>query len=191
MLNRRHPRLDPFVPTGWDMVGKIIDFAGPGEDSIIVDLGSGDGRLVIEAAKRCGSLSMGIELNPQLVEIANRRARALGLENVAFLNTDVRTVSLEGVTHIVAYLTSRALKEIEHVLLTAPKDAVIVTHNYPILGWRPVEVLEAWSSSDGKLHRLYKYTPRLSAPASTPARPLETRARRLDTVVNSLKARYL
>ncbi|MEM0481828.1 MAG: class I SAM-dependent methyltransferase, partial [Nitrososphaerota archaeon] len=187
MLNRRHPRLDPFVPTGWDMVGKIIDFAGPGEDSILVDLGSGDGRLVIEAARRYGSISMGIELNPQLVDIANRRAGELRLENVAFLNTDVRVVSLEGVTHVVAYLTSRALKEVEHVLLTAPEDAVIVTHNYPIRGWSPIEVLETWSSSDGKLHRLYKYTPRLSAPASKQARPLATGARRLDTVLNSLK----
>ncbi|GBC71373.1 tRNA (guanine-N(7)-)-methyltransferase [Candidatus Calditenuaceae archaeon HR02] len=191
MLNRLRPRLDPFVPTGWDLVGKIIDFAGPGEDSVVVDLGSGDGRLVIEAAKRYGSLSMGIELNPHLVEIAKRRAGELRLENVAFLNTDVRVVSLQGVTHIVAYLTSRALKKIEHVLLTAPKDAVIVTHNYPIRGWIPIEVLETWSSSDGKLHRLYKYTPRLSAPASKQARPPETRALRLDTVLNSLKARHL
>lgn len=173
------------------MVGKIIDFAGPCEDSVVVDLGSGDGRLVIEAAKRYGSFSMGIELNPQLVEVAKRRVEELRLENVVFLNTDVRAVSLEGVTHVVAYLTSRALREIEHVLLTAPKDAVIVTHNYPIRGWTPVEVLETWSSSDGKLHRLYKYTPRLSAPASRPARPLETSALRIDKALNSLKARHL
>ncbi len=188
MLGKRHPRLDPFVPTGWDMVGKIIDFAEPDENSVLVDLGSGDGRMVIEAAKRYGCASIGVELNPQLVELADKRARMLGLSNVSFLNADVRTVSLEGVTHLAPYLTSNALREIEHILLTAPADAVIVTHNYPIRGWQPVVVLDAWSSSDGKWHRLYKYTPRLSAPMLKKSKALGASPRTSNTPLRLVKS---
>lgn len=167
MLSRKHPRLDPFVPTSWDMVGKIIDFAELSEDSVMIDLGSGDGRLVIDAALRYGCRSIGVELNPSLVEYASKRAESLGARSTAFLTADVRTISLDSATHITAYLTSKALKEIEHVLLTAPPHAIIVTHNYPIPRWRPTEVLETRSSSDGKTHILYKYIPALSAPQTT------------------------
>ncbi|MEM1972941.1 MAG: class I SAM-dependent methyltransferase, partial [Nitrososphaerota archaeon] len=150
MPRRGHSRLDPFVPTGWDIVGKMIDFADVEESSVVVDLGSGDGRLAIESNRSYGARSIGVELNPILVDISNRKTRLLGLEGVSFLNADIRMISLEGVTHVTAYLTSEALKRIEHVLLTAPQEAIIVTHNYPIPGWRPVETLDTWSSSDAR-----------------------------------------
>lgn len=168
MLKGRHPKLDPFVPTSWDIVGKMLDFADLAENSVLVDLGSGDGRLVIEAGRWYGSKSMGVELNPSLVEIARNRARLLRLNNAFFVNADMRTLSLKGVTHVTAYLTSKTLKKIEHTLLTAPYEAIIVTHDYPIPGWRPVEIMETWSSSDARHHRFYKYLRGISAPTHTP-----------------------
>jgi len=165
MPSRSSRRLDPFVPTSWDMVEKILDFAELGEDSLVVDLGSGDGRLVMRAAELYGSRSIGVELDPQLVEYARRVADSRRLRRVSFINADAMTINLAGVTHVLAYLTRGALKRIEPVLLTARPNAVIVTHNYPIPGWRPVEVLETRSASDGRLHTLYKYIPARSVPA--------------------------
>lgn len=191
MLRGKHPRLDPFVPTSWDMVGRIIDFAELSEDSVMVDLGSGDGRLVFEAAERYGCASIGVELDQSLVEYARQKAEALRLKNVAFINRDVRRINLSKATHITAYLTSRALKQIENILLTAPPNAIIVTHNYPIPSRRPTEVAETRSSSDGKIHVLYKYVPKMSAPARLEDRIQRMGAGSLDGALRYLTMRLL
>jgi SAM-dependent methyltransferase len=158
--------LDPFVPTGRDLVGKILDFAEISDKSVFLDLGSGDGRLVLEAARQGVAKAVGVEINPLLVDYSTGLARKLRLLNAVFVNEDIRRISLAFATHITAYLTTNTLRKIEPMLLTARDDAVIVTHNYPIPGWKPVEKLSAWSSSDGKTHVLYKYIPTRSAPRS-------------------------
>ena len=183
-MTRRGRRLDPFVPSPMDVVEEMIEFASPREGAVLVDLGSGDGRIPIVAARLAGCRAFGVEINPRLVEIARgKRDRELGREagRVEFLNVDASTLDLSSADVITTYLTSRALSSLSHVLATARPDAVIITHDYQIRGWRPVEVLEKRSSFDGKVHVLYKYIPAYSRPnflstteaaaASSTARP--------------------
>ncbi len=160
----RRQRLDPFVPTPRDIVGRILDFAEIGEEAVLVDLGSGDGRIVIEAARRGSARAIGVEIDPALVEYSLETVRRLRLQTATFINDDVRSVDLTGATHVTAYLTSKALKAVEPVLLRARGDAIVVTHDYPIPGWKPLETLTTWSGSDGRRHTLYKYVPMYSAP---------------------------
>jgi len=160
----RRQRLDPFVPTPRDIVGRILDFAEIDEGAVLVDLGSGDGRIVVEAARRGSARAIGVEIDPALVEYSLETVRRLRLRTATFTNDDIRRVDLTGATHVTAYLTSKALRAIEPVLLKARRDAIVVTHDYPILGWAPVETLTTWSSSDGRRHTLYKYVPMYSAP---------------------------
>ncbi|MDT7915346.1 MAG: methyltransferase domain-containing protein, partial [Candidatus Caldarchaeales archaeon] len=92
--------LDPFVPTGRDLVGKILDFAEISDKSVLLDLGSGDGRLVLEAARQGVAKAVGVEINPLLVDYSTGLARKLRLPNAVFVNEDIRRISLAFATHI-------------------------------------------------------------------------------------------
>ena len=73
----------PFVSTSKERVEKMLELANPRANELLYDLGSGDGRIVIEAVKKYGVRAIGIELNPILVFLSRRRIKKLGLESQA------------------------------------------------------------------------------------------------------------
>ena len=100
---------------------------------------------------------MGVEVNPRLVSYSRRLRDSLGLKGVEFVCADARSVDLRGADVVFAYLTSEALEVLKPVLLTAGEGATVVTHDYPIRGWRPSEVLSFQSSETQRRHTFYVY----------------------------------
>ena len=181
----RGKKLDPFVPTPNDVVEKIIELAELTENKVLLDLGSGDRRIPITASLETGCIGLGIEINKELVRIASQKVRESSAR-VIIINEDLRRVDLGPVDVVTAYLTRKSLAAVKPLLGALRKDAVVITHDYPIPGWRPVEVYEFWSSSDARIHRLFKYSPKSRCLPKVNRRDLI----RLDEVIARLRNNY-
>jgi len=132
----------PFVATPTPVVRQMLILAElkPGEK--LYDLGSGDGRTVIMAAKDFGAKSVGVELREDLVKRALGNIQELGLEKKAqIFQDDIFKVDLSQADVVFLYLTTSANEKVKPKLETELKPgARIVSHDYEILGWKPSKV---------------------------------------------------
>ncbi|MEI6302857.1 MAG: methyltransferase domain-containing protein, partial [Betaproteobacteria bacterium] len=133
----------PYVPTPWPIVDEFLKMADINKDDVVYDLGSGDGRLVITAAKRYGARGVGIEIQPQLVELANKQAKEAGVaERVSFRAADLFQADYREASVITLYLLPK------FVPLLVPKfraelkpGSRIISHDYALTPWPPDKVL--------------------------------------------------
>jgi predicted RNA methylase len=111
----------------------------PGE--VLYDLGSGDGRAVIMAAKEFGAKSVGIELRDDLTKRALTSIQELDLsEKISIFQEDIFDVDLSSADVVFLYLTTSANERIKPKLETELKSGTrIVSHDYEILGWKPIK----------------------------------------------------
>ena len=132
----------PFVASPTPVVRQmlIISELKPGET--LYDLGSGDGRAVIMAAKDFGARSVGVELREDLVKRALSNIHELGLETkVHVLQNDIFKVDLSEADVVFLYLTTSANEKVKPKLEAELKPgARIVSHDYEVLGWKPSKI---------------------------------------------------
>jgi len=109
---------------------------------VFFDLGSGDGRSVIMAAKDFGARAVGVELREDLVKKTLSNVYELGLQNrVTIVNGDMFNVDLTSADVIFLYLTTSANEKVKPKLETELKSGVrVVSHDYEVVGWKPVKV---------------------------------------------------
>jgi ubiquinone/menaquinone biosynthesis C-methylase UbiE len=94
-----------YIPTPQPVVDAMLDLAGVKESDVVYDLGSGDGRIVITAAKKYRARGVGIEIDPALVKKANENAAAAGVsDHVKFVNQNLFTASISDATVVTLYL---------------------------------------------------------------------------------------
>jgi tRNA G37 N-methylase Trm5 len=100
------PRLDvPFVPTSQDVVNRMLDLAKVGKNDVVYDLGCGDGRIVVTAAKERGARGTGIDLNPQRIAEAKANAKKAGVQDrVTFKVGDLFEADVSPATVVTLYL---------------------------------------------------------------------------------------
>jgi tRNA A58 N-methylase Trm61 len=112
----------------------------PGE--VFFDLGAGDGRTVIMAAKEFGARAVGVELREDLAKKALSTVHEEGLQDrVTIVNGDIFNVDLTSADVIFLYLTTSANEKIKPKLEAELKKGVrVVSHDYEIVGWKPVKV---------------------------------------------------
>jgi SAM-dependent methyltransferase len=134
----------PFVSTPVEVVDRMLRLAEPKPGELLVDLGSGDGRIVIEAARRYGARGLGIEIDKSLVERAREGARRAGVESlVRFEAQDLFETDLRGVDVVTLYLLPEMNEKLMPRLLQDLKPgARVVAHDYGIGPWPPDETLE-------------------------------------------------
>lgn len=132
----------PYVASPLPVVRQMLLLADLRPSDTVYDLGSGDGRAVIMAAKDFGANAVGVELREDLVKRALNTISELGLENkVKIVQSDLFNVDLNGADVIFLYLTTSANEKIRPKLETELKrGARIVSHDYEILGWKPVKI---------------------------------------------------
>jgi SAM-dependent methyltransferase len=133
------PRFDvPFVPTPMVVVDEMLKLANVGPDDFVMDLGSGDGRVVIAAAKKFGARGIGVELDQHLVIQSDERARQAGVEaRVKFFEQDIFKTDLSPATVITMYLFPDVNRRLRERLLTLKPGTRIVSHDYDLGDWRP------------------------------------------------------
>ena len=125
----------------------------------MLDLGSGDGRILIEAALKYDDIDCyGVEINPFLVKLSNKRIANLGLSNrIKIIRGNLFQTDLSKFDVITLYLTPKAIKMLYYKLKGMLKlGKKVITHNYPIPGLDPV--LAEKVSVNGLIHKIYLYT---------------------------------
>jgi len=132
----------PFVASPTPVVRQMLVLAELKPGEMLYDLGSGDGRAVIMAAKDFGAKSVGVELREDLVKRALSNIYELGLETKAqILQNDMFKVDLSPADVVFLYLTTSANEKVKPKLETELKPgARIVSHDYEILGWKPSKI---------------------------------------------------
>ncbi len=129
----------PYLPSTEIAVDEMLRLAGTGPDDLVVDLGSGDGRVVIAAARDYGARGLGIEIDPKLVAESEANARQAGVaERVAFRQGDVLTADYRAATVVTLYLLPGLVERLKPRLLAELKPGTrIVAHDYGFSDWKP------------------------------------------------------
>jgi SAM-dependent methyltransferase len=139
-----HPGADvPFLVTPPEVVEQMLKLARVGPSDVVYDLGSGDGRLVIAAARDFRARGVGIEIDPKHVAQSREYARRAGVESrVTFLEQDLFQAELSTATVVTLYLTRevnlRLRPKLERELAPGTR---IVSFNFDMGDWSPVSIL--------------------------------------------------
>ncbi len=124
-----------WVPTPDAMVEKMLDMAHVTERDFVIDLGSGDGRNVIAAAKR-GARALGVEFNPELVELSRRTAAQAGVgDRATFVQGDMFEADISRATVLMLFLLPQHLARLAPKFMALQPGARIVSNTYDISGW--------------------------------------------------------
>jgi hypothetical protein len=134
----------PYVPTPQTVVNAMLDLAGVGPADYVIDLGSGDGRIVLSSATRHKASGMGVDIDGELVDLANASARRLGVsERVHFLQQDVFATDLSRATVLTLYLLPGMMESLRPKLLRELKPGTrIVSHDFDFGEWKPDRTIE-------------------------------------------------
>jgi len=152
--------LAPWVPTPQPVVDRMLELAELAGKDVLYDIGCGDGRIVITAARRYGTRGVGIDIDPAMIEQSEKNAAAAGVERqVRFLAMDATKADISEATVVTLYLLPES-NALMRPLLEAqlrPKSRV-VCHNYTIPGWDEKKVLtETVKDEEGADHYIYLY----------------------------------
>ena len=134
----------PYVPTPHSIADSMLTLANIGSDDYLIDLGSGDGRLVIAAvAKYKARGASGIEINADLVKHSIDEARKAGVADRArFIAGDLFAADIERATIVTLYLLPGIMASVEAKLGKELKRGTrVVSHDYPLPSWKPMEVI--------------------------------------------------
>jgi SAM-dependent methyltransferase len=127
----------PYQPSPEGVVQGMLDMAKVGPGDFVIDLGSGDGRIPIEAARR-GARGLGIEIDPALVSEAQTNARAAGVEDrVQFRQQDLFETDLSQASVITLYLFPQVNLKLRPRLQALKPGTRIVSHNWDMGDWKP------------------------------------------------------
>ncbi len=136
----QHPHADtPYIPTPPAVVDVMLDLARVGPEDYVIDLGSGDGRIVIAAAKKRGARGFGVEIDGALVSDARREALRQGVAGrVEFKAQNLFITDIGRATVVTLYLYRRLLLQLRPRLFEALKPGVrVVSHDFDMDNWRP------------------------------------------------------
>jgi predicted RNA methylase len=150
--------LAPYIPTPQILVEKMLEAGHVKPGDMVYDLGSGDGRIVITAAQKFGAKAVGVEIRPDLCRIATERIKSLGLEDrVSMVQGNALRVDLSSADVVTMYLLTSSNERLKPNLEKYLKPgARIVSNEFPIKGWKPVETLRVKSGSSME-HIIYVY----------------------------------
>jgi len=129
----------PYVPSPQSVVADMLRYAEVGPNDFLIDLGSGDGRIVRTAAKVFGARGFGVEIKEDLVRQANEAARQEGIgEQARFYKQDLFKTDLSQASVVTMYLLPDTVNLLKDKLLAELRPGTrIVSHDYPLTGWTP------------------------------------------------------
>ncbi len=134
----------PYVPSPQSVVADMLRYAEVGPQDFLVDLGSGDGRIVLTAAKVFGARGFGVEIKDELVRKANEDAQKEGIaDRVKFIKQDLFKTDLSQATVITMYLLPDTVNLLKDKFLSELRPGTrIVSHDYPLTGWIPEKYVQ-------------------------------------------------
>ena len=129
----------PYVPSPQSVVSDMLKIAEVGPADFVIDLGSGDGRIVLTAAKVFGASGFGVEIKEDLVLKANLAAKAEGVaDRVRFMKQDLFKTDISKATVLTMYLLPDTVNLLKDKFLAELRPGTrIISHDYPLTGWIP------------------------------------------------------
>lgn len=132
----------PFITTPTDVVERMLRLAGTAAGDTVVDLGSGDGRIVIAAAQKFGARGLGIELDGKLVQLSRENARRANVaDRVSFVEGNVLTEDISKASVVTVYLLPSLLGRLQQRFIYELQPGTrVVSHAFSMAGWKPDRV---------------------------------------------------
>jgi outer membrane protein assembly factor BamB len=148
-----------WVPTPDDVVEKMLELAGVKNGEAVYDLGSGDGRVVIAAAKKYGAKATGIEIDPELVKVSlakveeNKVADLVTIQRADMFQTDLSKADV-----VAVYLPPKLLQRLRPQLEKMKPGSRLVSHYFELPGTPPDRTMTVESSDTGEAHKIHLWT---------------------------------
>ena len=157
LLRLEQQSLAPYVPTPPDIVDRMLNLAQVTKNDVVYDLGCGDGRIVIAAAKQYGARGVGVDIDPKRIEESIANAKAAGVERlVEFRLQDAMNVDVSRATVVTLYLLSSSNAKLRPILTRQLRPgARIVTHAFSMGPSWPADKIDQFTSADGNETTLY------------------------------------
>lgn len=152
------PQLAPYVPTPQDVVERMLALAGVTKNDVVYDLGCGDGRIPIAAARLYGARGVGVDIDPLRIAEANANAKAAGVEHlVTFRLQDAMKTDVSPATVVTTYLLTASNLKLRPLLTAQLKPGSrIVAHSFGFGDWTP-EKADSFTDAEGRARMLYLY----------------------------------
>lgn len=150
---------EPYVPTPEDIIPKMLTLASVMPDELVYDLGMGDGRIAIAAARDFRARVHGVEIRSKLVKECRQRVKELGLSHLITISqSSFKKVSLRRADVLATYLSSYTMNMLTPKFTKELRTGTrIVNFDYPIPDWTPTRKMEVIPSGWKKRHPLYLY----------------------------------
>ena len=153
----RPQNLAPYIPTPEDVVDRMLAFARVTKDDVVYDLGCGDGRIPIAAARKYGARGVGLDIDGKLIDLATSNAKAAGVEGlVQFRVQNVLEADVSSATVVTLYLLSSSNERLRPMLTRQLKPgARIVSHAFSMGRDWPADAIDQFVSARGDEVTLY------------------------------------
>jgi SAM-dependent methyltransferase len=150
------PYISPYVPTPQEVVDRMLELAEVRKGDVVYDLGSGDGRIVITAARKYGVKAVGFEIDPSLVKTSRAAIKAAGLEHlVEIREEDIRNVDLSPASVLTLYLYPSANLRLRSAIMRQLKPGSrVVSHQFAMGSWKP-DRTDQMTDSTGLARTIY------------------------------------
>lgn len=149
-------KIVPYVPTPQEVVDRMLELAQVKKGDVVYDLGSGDGRIVVTAAKKFGVRAIGFEIDPERIRESKENIKKAGVEHlVEIRQQDIRTVDLSPASVLTMYLLPEVNLMIRPNIWKQMKvGSRIVSHDFDMGDWKPLKT-EYVKDSGSWDHTLY------------------------------------
>ncbi|MEJ2110809.1 MAG: 50S ribosomal protein L11 methyltransferase [Acidobacteriota bacterium] len=148
-----------YVGTPYDIVSRMLQMGQVKKGDLVIDLGCGDARMLVLAAKKYGSRGIGYDIDPDMVRESRKNVSRNKVEDlVKIIQADIFTVDISEADVLPLYLLPEMNLRLIPQLETLKPGSRLVFHNYDMEGIIPDKVVEVISNEDNSSHTLYLYT---------------------------------
>src|SRR5262245_10752479 len=149
-------KIVPYVPTPQDVVEKMLELAEVKKGDVVYDLGSGDGRIVVTAAKKYGVKAFGFEIDPQRIKESHENIKKAGVGKlVEIRQQDILTVDVSPASVVTMYLLPDVNLKLRPTLLKQLKPGSrVVSHDFDMGDWKPEKTIQVGDSATLYLWRI-------------------------------------
>lgn len=138
----------PYVPTGQEVVDAMLELGKVSKNDVLYDLGCGDGRIVVTAAKKYGTKGTGVDIDPERIQEANANAREANVtDKVRFVEGNLFDVDLSEASVVTLYLLPSVNLKLRPKLLQLKPGTRIVSHAFDMDDWKPDQTVQVGGST--------------------------------------------
>lgn len=138
----------PYVPTGQEVVDAMLELGKVTKDDVLYDLGCGDGRIVVTAAKKYGTKGTGVDIDPERIQEANANAREANVtDKVRFVEGNLFDVDLSEASVVTLYLLPSVNLKLRPKLMQLKPGTRIVSHAFDMDDWKPDQTVQVGGST--------------------------------------------